>query len=507
MFKEFNRHQDLLIPASFSEVIDPGDVANIIAEVVEGLDLSPIIRRYDPLGQNAYHPRMLLALLFYAYSQGVFSSRKIAERVRYDVRFMFLAGRLRPDFRTIADFRKNHIDLLSGLFVQIVRLCRALGLIALKTVAIDGTKIKANAASRRTKAGDDLAAELAVQAQEVNHWLEAAEQTDEREAQETNTDLLPTGVSVESLKQLQALVKQAREKLQSGSAAVRVNMTDPDSREMKGVGPAYNAQLAVDSQSQIIVAADVTDEANETHQLTPMVEQLEANTSSQGQPKAVTADSGFSSAAACLELEQKPQLTAYVPTQRQVHRQRQGVGPYSKEQFGLDPATGVGRCPLGQPMRLLRRGVNKSGQGYYHFIGTACSGCPVRRECTRASYRSVVLLQAEAALKRMEARVDSPSGRAALRLRRQTVEPVIGILKEQLGFRRFHLRGSAKVKGEFALLCAAFDLKKLHRLLTGRSLAAAMAVLGQLFVALLSSWVDLLTNRGSTDAVLGSSGA
>jgi transposase len=382
MFKAFDRHQDLLIPASFSEVINPGDLANVIAEVIEGLDLSPIIRRYDPLGQNAYHPKMLLALLFYAYSQGVFSSRKIAERIRYDVRFMFLSGRLHPDFRTIADFRKNHIDLLPGLFIQIVQLCRALGLIALKTVAIDGAKIKANA-------------------------------------------------------------------------------------------------------------------ANDTHQLTPMVAQLEANTSSEEQPKAVTADSGFSSAAAFTELEQKPHVTAYVPTQRQVKRQRQGVGPYSKEQFELDPVTGVGRCPLGQPMRLLRHGVNKSGQGYYHFIGTACGGCPVRRECTRASYRSVVLLQAEAVLLRMEARVKSPPGRAALRLRRETVEPVIGILKEQLGFRRFHLRGLSKVRGEFARLCAAFDLRKLHQLLSGRSVAAAMAALCRILPALNVSLRRLAARWGS----------
>ena len=122
MFKEYHRHQDYLLPPSVCDLIAPGDLVNIVAEVVDNFDIRPFEQRYTCLGPNAYHPRMMLGLLFYAYSQGVFSSRKIAERVRYDVRFMFIAGYQTPDFRTISDFRKNHIDLVKGYFVKIVRL-------------------------------------------------------------------------------------------------------------------------------------------------------------------------------------------------------------------------------------------------------------------------------------------------------------------------------------------------------------------------------------------------
>lgn len=451
-----------MLTPDFHEVISPDDLVYLVAEVTDRLDLRPLIRRYDPLGQNAYHPGMMLGLLFYAYTQKVFSSRQIADRVCFDMRFMFLCGRLRPDFRTISDFRKNHIDLLKGYFTQIVRICRSLGMAPLRHVAIDGTKLKASASPQRTLKGDALVRELALGEAEVAMWLAQAEQADAAE-DEAADDLPLKGLPVKTLAELQALVKEAALKLAGKPDVAKVNLTDPESREIKGIGPGYNAQIAVDAQDQLIVGAEVTDAGNDSGQLLPMIEELEATTGSQGQPKLIAADSGYASAEAFEGLTDLPHIDAYVPTPRQITKERKGVGPFDKEHFDLDPQTGRGRCPLGQPMKLQRTGLNKSGQAYHQYIGTACSSCPMRSECTKAVHRTVVVMDAEPVLQAMEAKASSPPGRAASRMRRCTVEPVFGILKEQLGFRRFHLRGLAKVQGEFALLCSAFNLKKLHR--------------------------------------------
>lgn len=461
MFKDFQRNQQTMLLPDFHEVINLDDLVYLVAEVTDRLDLRSLIRRYDPLGQNAYHPRMMLGLLFFAYTQKVFSSRQIADRVCYDLRFMFLCGRLQPDFRTISDFRKNHIDLLKDYFTQIVRICRTLGMAPLRKVAIDGTKIKASASPQRTLRGNALARELAVGEAEIAAWLEMAEQIDASEDQSPGDRPLQ-GLPVKSLVELQALVKAAAEKLAKDPSLAKINLTDPESREIKGIGPGYNAQIAVDAEAQLIVAVEVTDAGNDSGQLLPMIKETEATTASEGLPKLVAADSGYASAEAFQGLAELPHIDAYVPTPRQVTKERDGVSPFDKEHFVLDPQTGTGTCPLGQPMKLQKTGMNRHGQAYHQYIGTACGACPMRAECTRAKYRSVVVLDAEPLLRTMEAKASSPPGRSASRMRKSTVEPVFGILKEQLGFRRFHLRGLAKVRGEFALLCSAFNLKKLH---------------------------------------------
>ncbi len=476
MFKDYHRYQDFLLPPSLSELIERGDLVNFIAEVVDSFDVKPFEQRYTQLGPNAYHPRMMLGLLFYAYSQGLFSSRKIAERVRYDVRFMFIAGHQTPDFRTISDFRKNHIDLIKGYFVKIVRLCRELGLLPLRMVAIDGTKIKANAADDKIRRRDALAKELKAVEAEMARMLALAQLTDDSESTEPETANLP----VANLQQLRDQLRQAQARLEAEPDRNNINLTDPDCRIMHDLGSGYNAQLAVDAANGIIVGAEVVVENSDAHQLTPMVDQVDLNTGSLGESKIALADSGYASSTVFTELEAKPHIEAYVPLQQDVHleRARQEVGLFDKRRFSLDAVKGCGTCPLGQPMRAVGRRLNKRGRPYVAFVGTVCPACPRRSECTRSKYRHVELLLADPVMERMRARMKTAMGQRAMAIRRQTVEPVIGILKEQLGFRRFHLRGLEKVKGEFALLCGAFDLKKLHQLWGGIPVAQAKHAIG-----------------------------
>lgn len=495
MFKPFNRNQNYLLPPCVSDLIPKGDLVFFIAEAAGMINLKPMYDRYDTLGQNAYHPAMLLSVLFYSYAKGIFSSRKIAEKLSYDVRFMYLAGMQTPDFRTISDFRKDNIDLLKGYFVEIVRMCQKAGMVTLESISIDGTKMQASASHKKTKTRDALTEQLEAIQQEIDRLLKAAEETDKAEDQLHPPDDEQTVLTaqVKDLEELRQRLKDAKAQLDEGPRQKQINLTDPDCRVFKGVGPGYNSQAAVDCEHQIIVGARVVQDVNDVHQLLPMIEETEANTKSNGHPKQVIADAGYASAAAYKELEKNTHIDAYVPTREQVYHQRHPVSPFHKSRFKFDSDRLTCSCPLGHPMRIIRRGTNKSGEPYINFIGTECSSCSSRPQCTKADYRNIIMYLAEPLVQRMKRKIKTDAGRQAMRIRRQTVEPVFGILKEHLGFRRFRLRGLAKVNGEFALLCTAFNLRKLHVFLQDRPLAGVLAQIRAMPVRLTALLGDFLS--------------
>jgi transposase len=483
MFKPFYRNQDFLLPPSLGEMIPAGDLVYLVAEVVDLLDLSPLYRKYDSLGQNAYHPGMLLGVLFYAYSQGVFYSRRIAERLRFDVRFMYLSGMQYPDFRTIADFRKDNNDLLQKYFTEIVRLCMEAGMVSLNHIAIDGTKVKASASKKRMKERDALAAQLAEVEAEIARLLEHAQSVDRSEEEDDSPHHpnSPLGTQLNDIQQIRDKLREAKSKLDADPNQKQVNLTDPDSRVQDRQGPGYNCQIAVDNANQVIVAADVVSDPNDTAQLIPMVEQAEANTQSQGQPKNLEGDAGYGTGANHIALQELPHINAYVPPQNQHLQKGMPEPPYDKYSFAFDPDTLECFCPQGHPMKLRSKRIVRGVQ-QYGFQGTKCPDCPVRGLCTKAKYRKISLTQADHLLKAMRVKLDTLQGREAMRIRRTTVEPVFGQLKKHLGFREFSLRGLSKVKGEFALLAAAHNLKKLHKFLGNKNISEALALAKPLFI-------------------------
>ena len=322
-------------------------------------------------------------------------------------------------------------------------------------------------------------------------FAEEADVDDERNTDSDSDDNSPLTMQIKDLKELRGKLKEAQARIERDPHQQTINLTDTDCRAQRGVGPGYNSQVAVDCKHQIIVGADVVSDANDTHRLLPMIQEMEDNTKSEGQPKQVFADSGYASSAACRKLETMPHIDAYVPTREQVHRQRSPAGPFDKSKFELDPISQTCRCPLDQPMRIHRRGINKSGEPYINFIGTECPSCSSRSQCTKAQYRNIVVHLAEPLVQRMRQKMNTYAGRAAMHLRKQTAEPVFGQLKEHLGFRRFHLRGILKVKGEFSLLCGAFNLKKLHGFLNSRALAGALVQIKAIPVSIAAFGRDL----------------
>jgi transposase len=428
-FRAWDVDQEWLLPASVHDFVSAGHRAHLIRDVVrETLDLGEIMAAYDePRGHPPYHPAMMVALLLYAYTQGVYSSRRIARACEERLDFMAVTALARPDFRTISDFRKRHLAALAGLFLQVLALCRQAGLVQLGHVALDGTKIKANASKHKAMSYRRMAAAEAALETEIGAWLAKAEAADAAEdaehGAERRGDEAPDWVHdkqrrLEKIRTAKAALEtEARAEAEAKAAApqryrggrkpkrppgqpsppAQRNFTDPESRIMKGKDgfvQAYNAQAAVDAHGQIVVACTLTNNAADQAELGPLLDAIAAGLGRS--PKEVSADVGYCSEAN-LETLAARGIRGYVATGQQKH-----------------PATGEAQ----------RRGPLVAA---------------VRTRLRRAGRRS------------------------RYRLRKQTVEPVIGQIKQARGFRQFLLRGLAKVSAEWALVCTAHNLTKLVR--------------------------------------------
>jgi transposase len=415
-FREWDVDQCWLLPPSVHELVPANHLSHFVRDTVRtDLELSAILNTYqEERGYPPYHPVMMTALLLYAYTQGVFSSRRIARACEERVDFMAVTALQKPDFRTVNEFRRRHLKALGELFVQVLRLCRRAGLVKLGHVALDGTKIKANASKHKAMSYARMQSAEKELADTVAGWLKRAEAEDEAEdreyGQDRRGDELPEWVKnkQERLTRIraakQALEEEAqREKDGQGGgtppAKSQRNFTDPDSRIMKtkdGFEQAYNCQAAVDHAHQIIVAATTTQTQNDVAELPKLLDAIKANTGRQA--REVSADSGYCSEDNLRNLKGRT-IRGYVATGRQRHGDSSAVDKDGKK---LGP---------------------------------------------RAA--------------QMNARLRQGGWRSRYRLRKQTVEPVFGQIKEAMGFRRFLLRGYEKVSAEWLMVCAAFDLRKL----------------------------------------------
>ena len=452
MFREWSPEQSALLPASKREYLGDDHLAVFLLELLPTLDLPPILDRYiDDRGQPPYHPRMMTVLLLYAYSQGVTSSRQIERRCREDLAFMYLTADARPDHDTICAFRREHLAAFKRLFLETLRLAEEVGLLKLGRIALDGTKIRANASKHkamsyarmperlatlhaeierllaeadaldraedaqhgRGRRGDEWPAELADPATRRQRVREAHARLEAERKRELAATKHAHAAQIEAAHQaLEAAAHEAaRAEGQTNpdaahpDAKAQRNFTDPESRIMKtadGFQQCYNAQVAVTVGAQFVVAADVVPAANDKQQLQPMLEQVLANV---GEPDGVIADSGYFSEANVQALEHRDgrPIEAHIA----VERARHGAPP---------PGPPRGRIPADlSPMDRMRRRLRTKG------------------------------------------------GRAIYAQRKITVEPAIGQIKGR-GFRRFSLRGLIGAKGEFQLVCAVHNLVKLWRL-------------------------------------------
>lgn len=431
-FRPWDVEQRWLLPPSVNELVPEGHLAHFVRETFrDELDLSAVMCEYEEeRGFPPFHPVMMSALLLYAYCQGVYSSRRIAKACVERVDFMAVTGRSQPDFRTIAKFRKRHLTALAALFEQVLRLCRHAGMVQLGHVALDGTKVKANASKRKAMSYGRMKETEPRLAMEVQGWFERADKLDaedDGELGERSGDELPEWVvnKEQRRQRIQAAMAQLEREVpppddepspptggrpspnDAPSTDVKpadkaqLNFTDPQSKIMKtsdGFIQGYNCQAAVDGEAQVIVACDVVAQQNDTPQLVPMLDAIRRNLGRN--PRELSADSGY-----CSE-----------PNLRALRRRRvRGYVAVKKERIKATQKPRRRAPPQGPLAVAMRRRIDRGG--------------------FRSRYR----------------------------LRKQIVEPVFGQIKSARQLARFSLRGLANVRGEWALLCTAHNLLKLAR--------------------------------------------
>jgi transposase len=426
-YRAYPPNQDLLLPPSLREWLAEEHLVYFVSDVVDQLDLSAIHAMYEQekRGQPPYDPRLMTKLLVYGYCTGVFSSRRIQKRLQEDIPFKVLAAGNQPDFRTISDFRKIHIETLENLFEQVLAMALECGSIKLGRVSLDGTKLKANASRHKAMSYGRMKEKQQQLKGEVKQLLEQAEAADEAEdrqygdkrGDELPEELRRRETRLARIKEAKKVLEQrARDKAAAegkGGAEAKpedrdqYNFTDPESRIMKGadgIVQGYNAQAAVEPTLLLIVGQAVTEAANDKKQLKPMVELIEQQSGQR--PKAILADNGY-----CSE-----ENLEHLESAAQPERQIEGFIATGKQQHGE------------------------------HRLPAKCG--PLSKGATR--------------VERMKRKLQTKMGRAVYAARKCVVEPVFGQIKQASGFRQFLLRGKEKVKGEWALLCLTHNILRLH---------------------------------------------
>jgi transposase len=455
--RPYNQDQMALFPPSVQSLIEADDLCMIVNDVVKALDLSCLYQKVSSEGNPSYHPAMMLKIYFYGYARGIFSSRRIAQALKENIAFIFLAAWQKPDFRTVSDFRKNNLKELGLLFPQTVQLCKQLGMVKLGHIAIDGTKIKANASDAATYDQERIE-------KEIKQWLEHAEAIDRQEdalyGPDKTGDELPEDIR-DSKKRIQKL-KELKQKLDADGRE-KINRTDPDATFMKtthGIQTAYNAQVAVDAGHQVIVAAEVTAQASDVEQLLPMVQQTEENTSEKVQE--CSADSGYSSGEN-LKAMQDREIDAYIPDREYQAQQRgKAVDDFHKDSFVYDEKRDCYICVEGQELVFSHLQKRKDKEPLLIYRCRSCKACAFFGCCTTdPNGRSISRHPYEKELRQMRQKLDSASGKAIYGKRKYTVEPPFGHIKSIMGFTSFLLRGQQKVGGEFKLIAIAHNLRKI----------------------------------------------
>jgi transposase len=443
-FRAIDRKTAYLLPPSVDEWLTERHLARFIAEVLDEMDLSGMVAAYGKSGSASYHPRVLLGILIYGYATGIFSSRKLEQATYDSVAFRFLSGNEHPDHDTIATFRRRFLKEIEKLFVDVLKLAREMGVLKMGTIALDGTKIQADASRHSALSYEHagkIEAQLEAEVADLMGKAEVADKVDVPDGMSIPEEIGRREERLRKIKQARATIearakeRHAREKAEfEAKMAAReakivatgktpggkppqppvegprpsdqVNLTDEQSRIMPvsggGFDQSYNAQAAVATESLLVVAIDVTQAPNDKQQVEPMLEKLGALPEELGKVETLLTDNGYFSAA--------------------------NVG--ACDEAGIEPLMAMGRQPHHPPLAE-------------------------RFEPTPAPPENPTPLQ------KMAYKLKTPAGRALYALRKQTPEPVFGIIKSVLGFRQFSLRGLEKVRGEWSLVTMAWNLKRM----------------------------------------------
>jgi len=460
-FKPINNDQLFLLPPSIEDFIPTDHLARVIKEVVETIDVSAIESRYSHLGQKSYHPHLLLKLLFYGYSIGIRSGRKIAAACESDTAFMYLANMYRPDFRTINDFRKDNIEFVQTAFVHIVQLCKALGMCKAGLLIIDSTKLKANASADKSKTREQYMQWLERIESDVKGMLQEAEQTDSNEDEQYGNnrgDELP-----EELRSKQKLKDKIQQALQSVKKdRERINLNDNEAKFMKGNGTIdlhYSCQTAI-TEDGIIVSAYTTNQCSDRTQTVQVA--AKAESISKQTYTDILADSGYASYDNYEEFE-KQNKNIYIPDQQMNMEVEKAQNPYHRNHFIYNGEKDCFICPENKVLPFCGISIHKKFKAQNKvYICKDCPACEKQSLCTKGKYRQICIEQREWMRKKIRNRLNSIEGKMKY-LIRMRIESVFGNIKHNLSYVHLYLNGIQKTTAEWQLICIGHNLKKIHQ--------------------------------------------
>jgi transposase len=469
-----DRTQVTLLPACLEDYVEAENPVRVVEVFVDGLDLSALgFIGVDPAatGRPAYHPAVLLKLYIYGYLNRIQSSRRLEREAQRNVELMWLSGRLMPDFKTIANFRKDNGPAIRNVCRQFVVLCRRLNLFADAIVAIDGSKFKAVNNRDKNFTPAKMQRRMAQIEESIARYLADMDTADRAEPEVAE---LKKGRLQEKIAALKEQMQQLKtyEAQMLASPDQQLSLTDPDARSMKsrdGGIVGYNVQTAVDAKNHLIVAHEVITEGVDRDQLARMAEQAHEATGIEA--ITVVADRGYFKGERILECEQAG-ITALVP--KSLTSNSLADGRFDKQDFIYIASDDEYRCPAGQ--RAINRFTTvEAGMTLDVYWSSACPHCPIKARCTTSPYRRIRRWKHEAVLEAMQLRLDRQP--EMMRVRRQTVEHPFGTIKCWMGWTHFLTKTLARVRTEMSLHVLAYNLKRVMRILGIAAMMRAMSAL------------------------------
>ena len=468
-----HRGQGTLLPESLDDYVSDTNPVRVVDVFVDELNLVSL--GFDgaipaDTGRPAYHPAILLKIYIYGYLNRIQSSRRLEREAQRNVELMWLTGRLMPDFKTIANFRKDNSKAIRGVCRQFVVLCQQLGLFGENLVAIDGSKFKAVNNRDRNFTSAKLKRRMEEIESSINRYLTALDAADRQEPTASEPSAVRLEEKIAKLKTQMKELKTIEIQLNE-SPDKQVSLTDPDARSMmtRGTGiVGYNVQTAVDTQNHLIVAHEVTNFGSDRDQLSSMAKQ--ARDAMASETLAVVADRGYFKSEEILACHDAD-ITAYVP--KPMTSSAKADGRFNKDAFVYDATKNEYICPAGEALPWRFSSIEK-GMNMHCYWSSKCQGCALKTQCTPSKNRRVRRWEHETVLEEMQRRLnDAPD---MMRIRKMTVEHPFGTLKQWMGSTHFLTRKLVGVSAEMSLNVLAYNMKRVMSIIGTASLLKAMAV-------------------------------
>ena len=473
---EFSQRK--LFPSNIFDLLSPDHDCYLYNVIFQQLNTSSLEKTFSRIGQNAYHPRLIVSILIYSYSQGLFSSRQIEKRCNEDLSFMYISGMNCPNFRVLSDFRKDNADFFHDCFKQSVLMAMELGLASLGHVSLDGSKFKASTSKHKAMSHKRLVEKEKELMKEIDTLIQKANKCDKDEDKQYKEK---TGYELpEDLKfkeERLAKIKMAKEALEKREKELnpgkeiegkkQISFADTDARIMGKKGNfdyQYNGQVSVDKDNQIIVGQHLSQNANDKKEIKPAIENMHKTTGTL--PSKLSADNGYMSGDN-LEALESADLDAYVATNKGEKKSKLSLEEsdrkLTKADFIYNKQDDCFSCPGGQI--LILKSTSKDGKKTYQGSSAICTECKYKNRCCKSAKgqaRTINTDDKEPLRQQMNEKMETEISKEIYKKRKVIVEPVFGQIKNT-GFRGFNVRGHEKTSGEFSLVCTAHNIKKIMK--------------------------------------------